>query len=603
MSLDLNSYEKEQIILCSNSGCQSSGGVDIFIIFFQAVFGDEQLTKKYEVKKGGCHGFCEVGPTVIIGKEKYFYIKLTEEKAYEIIEKHLKNNEIIEQYMYYDSLEKKRILYYDDLPFFAGQKRLLLEKSPFVDPESFDDYLSSGGFEALKKALSYEDPFEVCKLIGESGLRGRGGGGFNTGKKWDMQARQISQPKYVICNGDEGDPGTFMDRSLLEGDPYRVIEGVMIAGFATMSNVGIIYTRKEYDLAVIRIKMAIEKLYEKGYLGPSVMGMPFTFDLSVEYAPGAYISGEETALISSIESKRGNPGVKPPHPVEKGLFGSPTLINNVETFSNIRDIVMLGNEEYLKIGTENSKGTKIFTLSGAVRNSGLVEIPFGKTFRELIYEIGGGMLKVSKLKAVQVGGASGSIIPASMIDNEISFEALEQNDMVLGAGGVVVLDENTCMIEIARYYIEFAQQESCGFCVPCREGTQKLLVILDRIIEGRGKVDDIEKIETIAAVMYQSSLCGLGREAINPVLAVLKYFKDELNEHIIDKKCRAGVCPNLVKYSIDKEQCIGCGACKLNCPVDAISGVQGQYYTIDGETCIRCGQCYKICPKDAILRS
>lgn len=594
---------KEPIIVCSNSGCLSSGGVDVFITLFTEVFSNPELNEKYEVKKGGCHGFCEVGPTVIVGNDKVFYIKIDSNKAKDIINEHLINGKIIEKYLYFDTLTKKRIVHYDELSFINKQERLLLKSSPFTDPENFDDYIEKGGFKALEKVLDTMDPFMVCDIVLQSGLRGRGGGGFYTGKKWRMQAEQISQPKYVICNGDEGDPGTFMDKYLLEGDPFRIIEGILIAGFATMSNQGIVYLRKEYDLAAKRIDNAIKILYEKQYIGQSVMGRAFAFDIRIEYGPGAYISGEETALLASIESKRGNPKVKPPFPIESGLMGSPTLINNVETLASIRDIINLGVEEYAKIGTTDSKGTKIFTLSGSVRNSGLIEMPFGTDFNTIINSIGGGMLKVSKLKAIQIGGASGSIIPAKFIDNKISFEGLNDIDALLGAGGIVVLDEYTCIVEIARYYIDFARAESCGFCVPCREGTQRLLKILDKIIDGNGTIEDINRIKTLSKVMYETSMCGLGRESINPVMSILKYFEDELLEHIKDKKCRAGVCPKLVRFTIEKDICIGCGACKLNCPVNAISGIQGQYHNIDKEVCIKCGQCFKICPKDAIIRS
>lgn len=595
--------KKEPIVICSNSACLSSGGVDVFIAMFSEVFNNPELNEKYEVKKGGCHGFCEVGPTAIVGNDRVFYIKLDVNKVKDIINEHLINGAIIEKYLYFDTINKKRVVYYDDLSFFKKQERLLLKSSPFVDPESLEDYLNNGGFKALEKALDEYDPFQLCDLIKQSGLRGRGGGGYPTGDKWRAQAEAISQPKYVICNGDEGDPGTFMNKYTLEGDPFRVLEGVLIAGYATMSNYGIIFIRKEYDLAVQRVDNAIKELYGRNILGNSVMGRAFAFDIKIEYAPGAYISGEETALFAAIESKRGNPRVKPPYPIEKGLFDSPTLINNVETFANIREIINLGVDDYRKIGTEESKGTKIFSLSGVVRNSGLVEAPFGVTFDKIINDIGGGMLKVSNLKAIQIGGASGGIIPASFINESISYENLNRLDSSLGAGGVVVLDEYTCSVEIARYYVEFAQNESCGFCVPCREGTQKLLAILDRIIDGAGGLEDIEKIKNISEVMYQTSLCGLGREAINPVMSMLKYFEDELIEHIVEKKCRAGVCPKLVRYTIEQKNCIGCGACKLNCPSNAITGIQGQYHTIDKEICIRCGQCFKICPKDAIIRS
>lgn len=596
--------EKEPVIICSNSGCLSSRGKDVLNAFKEAIAANEDISKRYYVKKGSCHGFCEVGPTAIVGNKRIFYIKLNPEKALDIVRSHLADNEIVKKYLYYSREKKSHIAEYDQIPFIKHQKRYILKDNPFVDPESYDDYVAHGGFEALKKVLQNENPFEICDIIKESGLRGRGGGGYLTGNKWRLHAEQISQPKYVICNGDEGDPGTFMDRSLLEGDPYRILEGMMIAGYATMSTNGIVYLRKEYNLAVCRIKKAIAELYEKEVLGSSVMDQPFSFDIRVEFGPGAYISGEETALLSSIESKRGNPKVKPPYPVEKGLFEKPTLINNVETYANVREIILMGNEKYREIGIEPSVGTKIFTLSGSVKNSGLVEMPFGVTFNTLINDIGGGMLKKSKLKAMQLGGASGSIMPASLINEKITWANLKKIGGILGAGGLVVLDENTCVVDLTKYYIEFAQAESCGFCVPCREGSQKLLTILDRIVDGKGKPADIAKMKDLVLIMFESSRCGLGREAVNPLISMLDFFEDELMEHINDKKCRAGVCPRLVKFTIDRELCIGCGACQLNCPVDdAIEGIKGQYYSIDGELCIRCGTCYKICPNDAIIRS
>ncbi len=600
----LSRYNTIEMILCANSGCSSAGALSLL----DAVKDELSKIKLPDgltviAKKGGCHGFCELGPTMIVGGDKIFYIKLDEAKVREIVREHIVNGRVIEKYCFFDTTLKSRIIRYTDIPLFQGQSRVLLETSPFTDPESLDDYISKDGFKALSECIDNHEQISLCEMIAKSGLKGRGGGGYLTGDKWKIQAMEISQPKYVICNGDEGDPGTFMDKYLLEGDPYRILEGVLIAGYATMSNIGIIYLRKDYEIAAQRIQRAIDTLYEREYLGNSVMGKPFAFDIRIEFGPGAYISGEETSLLEAIESKRGTPRVKPPHPTQKGLEGKPTLINNVETFANIREIINMGVEGYRKNGTENSTGTKLFTLSGSVKHNCLIEMPFGVTFDTIINKIGGGVQKVTKLKAIQIGGASGSILPDRFINETVSFENLRKNAIELGAGGIVVLDEFTCAVEMTKYYVEFAQQESCGYCVPCREGTQRLLTILQKIIDGKGMLEDIETIKLISSVMYQTSMCGLGREAINPVLSLLKYFEDELKEHIVDKKCRAGVCPRLVKFSINAEKCIGCGACKLNCPVNAISGVKGQYHTIDRETCIRCGQCFKICPKDAIIRS
>lgn len=598
--------KKEQIVICSNTGCVSSGGDLIFSKLKEAVESDAELNNKFIVKRGGCHGFCEVGPTMILGNEKIFYIKLTASKIDEIIKKHLKQGNIVEKFLFYDTINKHKIFSYDDMPFFIKQQRILLKSSPFTDPVDINDYIAAGGFITLAKVLDNYEPLQVCDLIKESKLRGRGGGGFLTGEKWVKQAHEISQPKYIICNGDEGDPGTYMDRTLLEGDPFCILEGMLIAGYATMSNNGIVYVRKEYKLAVNRIENAIKQLYDKGILGNSVMERPFLFDIKIEYGLSAYICGEETALFSSIESKRGTPRVKPPYPVQNGLFGSPTLTNNVETFANVVTILKEERKSvknFASIGTEDSKGTKLFTLSGSVRNSGIVEVPFGATFDTVINKIGGGMLKVSNLKGIQIGGSSGGILPASLINEKISYENLKKLGVNLGAGGIVVLDENTCVVDIAKFYMEFAQQESCGFCVPCREGTQKLLNILKRIVEGKGELNDIDKIKSISQIMYDASMCGLGKESIMTIASVINYFKDELMEHIADKKCRAGVCAKLVKYTVEKDKCIGCGACKLVCPVHAIAGDKGQYHTIDKDICIRCGQCYKICPQDAIYRS
>lgn len=594
---------KEQIIICSNSGCTSSGGLEVLIKFLDAIYNNPLLTDRFEVKKGGCHGLCELGPTAIVGSEKSFYIRLDEEKAEEIIKSHLLGGEVVEKYLFYDEKDKRYIYSYDNIPFFAKQVRRILKDSPFIDPENFADYRAGGGFLALEKVLNeYPDPFALCELIKESGLRGRGGGGFLTGEKWELFAKQISQPKYIICNGDEGDPGTYMDRSLLESDPYRILEGIIIAGYATMANSGILYIRKDYDLAIKRIALAIDRLYTNGLLGGSIMEKPFSFDIKIEIGQGAYICGEETALISSIESRRGNPRVKPPYPIEEGLFGSPTMVNNVETFANIRDIINLGSEEYASQGTSGSKGTKIIALSGAARNSGLLEVPFGKSLDYIINEIGGGVAGTAPIKAVQVGGASGTIIPPSLLKEELSFESLEAIESSLGAGGIIVLDENTCMVNITRYYVEFAEKESCGFCVPCREGTQKISNILKRIITGKGVAEDVEKLKDISQLLLETSMCGLGREAVNPVLSLLRYFQHELDEHIFSKRCPAAVCPDLVKYIVIPAKCIGCQACKHVCPVNAITGYKRQYHTIDSDLCIRCGQCYKICPKDAIIR-
>jgi NADP-reducing hydrogenase subunit HndC len=594
---------KQNIYICSNTGCNSSGSDQVFSRLNKLIHDTPGLAECWEVKRGGCHGFCEAGPTMIVGDNRTFYIRLTEDKVDEIVQEHLMNNNVVEKYLFFCTRTKSRIENFDDLPILENQKRKILHTSPFTDPVSLSEYQQHGGFTALQNVLDTLEPLDVCELIIKSKLRGRGGGGFLTGEKWKKQAYQISQPKYVICNGDEGDPGTFMDRSLLEGDPFLILEGMLIAGYATMSNIGIVYVRDEYNLAVERIENAIRQLYDNGFLGSSVMERPFLFDIKVEYGPGAYICGEETALLSSIESRRGSPGVRPPFPVEKGLFDSPTLMNNVETFANIPVIITEGVENYLSIGTGDSTGTKLLTLTGNVKNSGIVEVSFGTSFDTIINRIGGGMSKMSNLKAIQVGGASGGILPASLMNEEVSYDNLTRLEVSLGAGGIVVLDDNSCMVDLARFYMEFAQNESCGVCVPCREGTQRMLRILDRIIGGKGQMEDLEKMKTISEVMYTTSLCGLGREAINMIKCLLHYFEEELHEHILEKKCRAGVCPNLVRYSIRRDKCIGCGACTFACSVDAISGEKGQYHNIDNELCIRCGQCFKYCPQDAITRS
>ncbi len=536
----------------------------------------------------GCIGTCRLEPIVEVyvpGKEKVTYVKVTPEKAKRIVADHLGNDEVIEEYTEQIS--------------FECQERIALRNCGIINPELLDEYIAMGGYEALAKVLLQMTPKDVIEEIKRSGLRGRGGGGFPTGLKWEFASKSEGQ-KYVCCNADEGDPGAFMDRSVLEGDPHSVIEAMAIAGYAIGSDMGYIYIRAEYPVAVKRLEIAINQARQAGLLGEDIFGTGFNFDLELRLGAGAFVCGEETALMISIEGKRGEPRPRPPFPAVKGLWGKPTILNNVETYANIPEIMIRGADWFASMGTEKSKGTKVFALGGKINNTGLIEIPMGTPLRQVIYELGGGIPKGKKFKAAQTGGPSGGCIPASHIDTPIEYDTLIELGSMMGSGGLIVMDEDTCMVDVARFFLEFTVEESCGKCPPCRIGTKRMLEILERICNNEGREDDIEMLEKLAKTIKAASLCGLGQTAPNPVLSTLRYFREEYDAHIIDKKCPAGVCTAFLQYVINEEKCRKCGLCARTCPTRAIIGKPKQLHTIDHELCIKCGQCMSKCPAKAI---
>jgi NADP-reducing hydrogenase subunit HndC len=559
------------------------------------------------VSRKGCAGRCNVEPTVEVaqeGKKPYKYIKVTADKAKAILEKHLIGGEPITEWLACggekaegstgDHLYNRSYKNFGDLEIFGKQLRIALRNCGIVDPENIDDYLENRGYEAIAKILTDMSGDEVVEEMIKSGLRGRGGAGFSTGLKWKFTAGAKSDQKYVVCNADEGDPGAFMDRSTIEGDPHSVLEGMMIGGYAVGADSGIIYIRAEYPLAIKRLEIAIAQARKNGMLGKNILGSDFSFDIELRLGAGAFVCGEETALLHSIEGRRGMPRPRPPFPAVSGLFGKPTLINNVETWANIPVIILDGAEWFSTIGTEKSKGTKVFALAGRVNNTGLVEVPMGTTLREMVYDIGGGIQNGKEFKAIQTGGPSGGCLPADYLDTPIDYDSLAKAGSIMGSGGMIVIDESACMVNIAKFFLEFTQDESCGKCTPCREGTKRMLEILTRITDGDGRVGDIEKLERLGNMIMKSSLCGLGQSAPNPVLSTIKNFREEYEEHITEKKCRAGVCEAMLSYVIN-DKCVGCGACLRVCPVDAVSGEKRAKHLIDQDICIKCGQCFEAC--------
>jgi len=591
---------RSHVLICTGTGCVSSGSGKIKERMV-AELEERGLQKEVKIVDTGCYGFCEKGPIVIVYPEGVFYCQVTEDDVSEIVEEHLLKGRIVERLLYKEPLTEESIPGYSEIDFYRKQQRIALANCGRINPESIHEYIAVGGYEALGKALTEMKPEEVIEEIKSSGLRGRGGAGFPTGLKWELTRREESDKKYVICNADEGDPGAFMDRSLLEGDPHRIIEGMAIAAYAIGADEGYIYVRAEYPLAIHRLEIALEQAAEFGLLGENILGSGFNFNLYIKKGAGAFVCGEETALMASIEGRRGMPKPKPPFPSVSGLWGKPTNINNVETLANVPYIINKGAEVFSSIGTEKSKGTKVFALTGKINNTGLVEVPMGITLREIIYDIGGGIRDGKELKAVQTGGPSGGCIPADLLDLPIDYESLTEVGAMMGSGGMVVMDDSTCMVDVARFFLSFTQSESCGKCTPCREGTKRMLEILDRICAGEGREGDLELLEELGEHIKETSLCQLGGSAPNPVLSTLKYFRAEYEAHIMDRRCPANVCEGMkAAYVIDESTCIGCTVCTRVCPVDAISGERKKPHSIDPEACIACGACAEKCPVSAI---
>ena len=589
--------KEKHILVCHGTGCTSSKSPEI-INTFRKIIKEKQI-KNVRVIQTGCFGLCSKGPIVIIRPEDTFYAMVTPEDCKEIIEKHIIECKIVERLLCKD-IDGSKVQNLDNLTFYKKQKRIALKNCGVIDPENIDEYIAFDGYKALEKVLLQMTPDEVIETIEKSGLRGRGGAGFPTGKKWALTRSVTGKQKYVVCNADEGDPGAFMDRSILEGDPHSVLESMIIAGYAIGANQGYIYVRAEYPIAVERFKIAIKQAREYGLLGKNIFGTEFDFDVDVRLGAGAFVCGEETALLESIEGKRGQPRVKPPYPANQGLWFKPTLINNVETFANVTRIILNGADWYSSIGTENSKGTKVFALGGNVVNIGLVEVPMGTTLREIVYDIGGGIPNGRDFKAAQTGGPSGGCIPKEHLDTPIDYETLKQIGSMMGSGGLIVMDDTKCMVNLAKFYLSFTVDESCGKCTPCRIGTKRMLELLEKITQGEAELEDLEKLEELAVNIPKTAICGLGQSAPNPVLSTLKYFREEYLEHIKYKQCRTGECKALAKIQIDPEKCKGCGMCKRNCPVNAISGEPGKVHSIDESVCIGCGTCIAVCPFHAI---
>ena len=597
--------EKRHIVLCGGTGCLSSNSKEI-MEKFKAVLEEKGLSDKVTVNLVGCFGFCSQGPFVKIYPENTLYRMVSEADVEEIVEQDIINNKIVERLLYVEPVTGDKVSSQEDINFYKKQRRVALHGCGVINPEEIDEALGMGAFQGLKKALSMT-PQEVVQEILESGLRGRGGGGFPAGRKWSFAQASESDEKYVVCNGDEGDPGAFMDRSILEGNPLAVIEGMMIAGYAIGASNGYFYVRAEYPIAVNRLKIAIKQAREIGLLGENILGTGFNFDCHIRLGAGAFVCGEETALLNSIEGKRGMPRPRPPFPAVKGLWQKPTIVNNVETLACVPFIMREGAAEFAKVGTEGSKGTKVFALGGKVNNVGLVEVPMGTTLRELVYDIGGGIPGGKKFKAIQTGGPSGGCLTGKYLDEPIDFDNLVQKGSMMGSGGAIVMDEDNCMVDVAKFYMEFICDESCGKCSPCRIGTKRILEILTKITEGKGTMEDLDVLEELSTTIQKNSLCALGQTAANPVNSTLKHFRDEYIAHIVDKRCPAHVCKSLMQYKIDPDKCIGCGMCARNCPAGCIErtdyipeGHKLASFKIDPEKCVKCGLCMSNCKFKAI---
>jgi NADH:ubiquinone oxidoreductase subunit F (NADH-binding)/(2Fe-2S) ferredoxin/NAD-dependent dihydropyrimidine dehydrogenase PreA subunit len=567
---------------------------------FQEELTRRKLDREVMLVETGCHGMCEMGPIVVIYPEGAFYCRVAPEDVPEIVEEHLYKGRLVERLLYTVPSEMMKVPHYKDIPFYSKQQRVVLRNCGYINPEHIEEYIARDGYQALAKALLEMTPEKTLEEVKRSGLRGRGGAGFPTGLKWEFARKAAGDKKYIICNADEGDPGAFMDRSVLEGDPHTLIEGMLIGAYAIGADEGYIYCRAEYPLAIKRLKNAIAQAEEFGLIGDNIMGTDFSFHLHIKEGAGAFVCGEETALMASIEGKRGMPTPRPPFPAQAGLWGKPTNINNVETWANVPRIILNGSDWFSAIGTERSKGTKVFALTGKVKNTGLIEVPMGITIREVVFELGGGILDDKRFKAVQIGGPSGGCLTKEHLDLPVDYESLTAAGAIMGSGGLVVMDEDTCMVDVAKFFLEFTQRESCGKCVPCREGTKQMLLLLEKITKGEGTMEDLETLEELAHMVQRMSLCGLGQTAPNPVLTTLRYFRDEYEAHIRDKKCPAKVCPDLITYTIDTEACRKCGLCARNCPVGCISGDRQTPYEIDQERCIKCGTCLEVCPFNAV---
>ena len=599
---------KKRVLVCLGTGCVANGSMQIYNRLDELVreqgLSVEVVAQREEgidVAKSGCHGFCELGPLVRIEPAGILYTKVKLADVEEIVEATLKGDKVVERLLYQHPVTGEHFAKEEEIPFYKRQHRYSLSECGHLDPEDLREYLAHGGYMALEKALFEMEPQDVADTVLASGLRGRGGGGFPTGRKWQFARAAEGSPKYLVCNGDEGDPGAFMDRSLMEGDPHRLIEGMILAAYAIGASEGYIYVRAEYPLAVTRLKKALADAEAVGILGDNILGTNFSFHLRIKEGAGAFVCGEETALIASIEGERGMPRPKPPFPANRGLWGKPTIINNVETLANVPLIISQGPEEFKKLGTEKSPGTKTFALTGQVANTGLIEVPMGTTLREVVFEIGGGLRDGKEFKAVQIGGPSGGCLTPEHLDLPLDFDSLAKAGAMIGSGGMVVMDKKTCIVEVARFFMNFTQNESCGKCVPCREGTKQMLAILERIVAGEGEEEDLDLLEELATVIQESSLCGLGKTAPNPVLTTLRYFRDEYLAHVRDKKCPAGVCKAMRKYTIDPELCRGCSKCSRVCPAGAISGKIKEPFVIDEDKCISCGACQEACPFGAIF--